>query len=123
MYLTIKNWKTDNQALLDFFVKAKDWKYIIKEYKEKRSDPQNKYLRWWVYKAIADHTGYDDKYIHAIMGMKFLVDNSGKLPYVKSTTDLTTGEFAEYIENVKNFMSEFWIIIPSAEEYNLIAND
>lgn len=116
---TVKDNKVqDSIKLREQFGMLKDWKYVIKEDKEKRTDPQNKYLRWWVYKAIADHTGYDDKYIHAIMGMQFLVDRSRKLPYVKSTTELTTAEMVEYIENIKNFMAEYGVIIPSAEEYD-----
>lgn len=57
------------------------------------------------------------------MAMKFLVDNSRKAPYVKSTTELDTKEFGEYIDKIKNFVSEFNIVIPSAEERaNLIDN-
>jgi len=49
--------------------------------------------------------------------MKFLLDNTRKLPYVKSTATLSTKEFREYIEKIKNWMAEFDIHIPSTEEY------
>ena len=97
---------------------------MIKEYKKTRSDEQNRYLWWGVYKTIADSTGDDSEYIHWVMGMKFLVDHSKKAPYIKSTAKLTTTEFSEYIENIKNFVAPFWIIIPNAEDfYNLNSGD
>jgi len=119
MYLTIKNWKLENkEEYMDWTMTAKDWRYIIMEEKTKRSTPQNRYLRWWVYKEIGKHMGEPDmEYIHWVMGMKFLQDHSKKMPYVRSTTTLSTAEFTEYIENIKNFVAEYGIIIPSSEVY------
>lgn len=115
---TVKDNKVqDSIKLREEFGMLPDWKYVIVKEKTKRTIEQNSYLRGGVYKAIADHTGYDDKYVHAIMGMQFLVDRSRKLPYIRSTTDLSTAEMVEYIENIKNFMAEYGVIIPSADEY------
>lgn len=49
--------------------------------------------------------------------MKFLQDHSKKMPYVRSTTTLSTAEFTEFIENIKNYVAEYGIIIPSSEIY------
>lgn len=59
----------------------------------------------------------DLEYIHWVMGMKFLQDHSKKMPYVRSTTTLSTAEFTEFIENIKNYVAEYGIIIPSSEIY------
>jgi len=117
--LNIQNWKIVNkESYFEYILNIKDWQYIIKEYKKTRTSDQNNYLRGWVYKTIADTMWEWKDYIHWVMWMKFLVDNSKKSPYIKSTANLTTSEFSEYIENIKNFVSQFGIIIPSAEEYN-----
>jgi hypothetical protein len=59
----------------------------------------------------------DLDYIHWIMGLEFILDRTKKKPYPRSTTSLTTAEMVEYIENIKNWVSQYGIIIPSAEEY------
>lgn len=104
------------QGFLDWMLTAWDGSYSIVKRKRARTSDQNRYLRGWVYRAIAKHTGDDEDYIHWVMAMKFLIDNTRKAPYVKSTTELDTKEFGEYIDKIKNFISEFNIIIPSAEE-------
>jgi len=50
-----------------------------------------------------------------MMGMKFLLCRDKKIPFVRSTTKLTTKEFTDYIENVKNFFAEHKIILPEAK--------
>jgi hypothetical protein len=124
MYLDIKRWKIDMEKLLEWLVTAKDWKYVIKEEKKIRTTPQNRYLRWCVYKTIADKMGETDlDYIHWIMGLEFILDRTKKKPYPRSTTSLTTAEMVEYIENIKNRVSQYWIIIPSAEEYHQLLDE
>jgi hypothetical protein len=53
------------------------------------------------------------------MKMKFLLvhGDAKRLPYCRSTAKLTTSEFCEYIESVKDFMAQWGIILPSAEEF------
>jgi len=125
MYLTIKDSKIVNQQeYIDWIVNAPDGRYIIRLEKLIRTTKQNAYLRWWVYKAICDHTGDTDDYIHWVMSMQFLVDRTKKMPFIKSTTKLSTKEFSEYVDKIKNFVSEYWVIIPTAQEYeNFISDD
>ena len=125
MYLTIKDSKIINQQeYIDWIVNAPDGRYIIRLEKLIRTTKQNAYLRWWVYKAICDHTGDTDDYIHWVMSMEFLVDRTKKMPFIKSTTKLSTKEFSEYVDKIKNFVSEYWVIIPTAQEYeNFISDD
>lgn len=121
MYLTIEKWNIKNMPmLLDRLVKAKDWEYVLKPYKKTRSNDQNKYYRAILAK-VEEETGMDKDEIHEKMRMKFLLqqsDNPKHLPYLKSTSKLTTGEFVEYIEKVKYFFAELLgMVIPSAEEW------
>lgn len=119
MYLTIKNWKLeDNWQLLDWIVKAKDWKYVISKYKKLRNEAQNKYYRAILGK-VQEETGIDKDEIHEKMKRKFLDVPAiwNQLPYSKWTSSLTTWEFVEYVESVKNFFAEvIGMVIPSAED-------
>jgi len=111
-----------NQSFLSLLLK--DWTRVIKEYKRIRTNKQNAYLWWGVYWTIAKTSWDEEDHIHEVCRMKFLKDNSRKLPFLKSTTKLTTTEFNEYVENIRNWMSEYWIIIPDPEEYeNFIKKD
>ncbi len=111
------------EKLLEWLVTAKDWNYVILEEKQKRSTEQNAYLWSGVYKTIADKMWETDlEYIHWVMGMKFLVDHSKKAPYIKSTAKLNTQQFTTYIEQIKDFVSQYWVIIPTAEEYRLLSH-
>lgn len=120
--LKIKDWKIENKEdVFNFFLSAKDWQYEIKPYKKDRSNEQNRYLRWVVYKIIADTIWEDVDYVHWVMGMKFLIDNTKKSPYIKSTAKLNTSEFVKYVEDIKDFVSSFNIIIPEPD--NFITNN
>lgn len=115
MIITIINWKVLNKEdFFEFYSNIKDWQYEIKPYKKDRTNEQNRYLWWVVYKVIADYNWDDVDYIHWIMWMKFLLDKTKKMPYIKSTAKLNKTEFTEYIENIKNFVAPFGIIIPEA---------
>lgn len=107
------------QAMLDRLVTAKDWEYIIKERKNTRSDKQNRYYRWLI-DLVSKETGIDKDEIHEKMRMKFLYippKNEKQLPYCKSTSKLTTADFTEYIENMRNFFAELlWMNLPNADE-------
>lgn len=107
----IVSWK---QQLFNLLLQ--DGKWEVKKYIRIRTLSQN--AMYWTYiEIIADDTWNDKDYIHESLKMKFLLDRSRKLPFVRSTTSLTTTEFVKYIENIKNFMSEFGLILPSVEEF------
>jgi hypothetical protein len=116
---TIKDWEfiSKEKAEQLFELIAKDWKYEIKKVTKKRTIPQNAYYRKLI-EIIAKDVWDEKDYIHESLRMKFLLDRSRKLPFVKSTTSLNTAEMTDYIENIKNFVSTFWLILPSAEDFN-----
>lgn len=107
----------DYESFKQGIIALKDWEYEIISVEEKRSEKANRYLWGWVYTPIAEWTWYDKDKVHAIMSFKFLRDHTGKSEYVKSTSMLSPKEFAEYVDNIRNFVAPFWVYIPSSEEY------
>lgn len=99
---------------------------MIKERKNTRSDKQNAYY-WALIDLVSKETGIDKDEIHEKMRMKFLIqqsDNPKHLPYVKSTSKLTTAEFTTYIEDMRNFFAELLgMVLPSAEEFENFINN
>ena len=99
----------------------KDWVYeICRVDWDKRTNDQNKYLRGAVYPAIYEWLkwAYTIDEIHSIMSYQFLsrVSKWGS-PYILSTSRLTTAEFSKYVEQIKDFVAQYDVIIPTAEEY------
>ena len=118
MIITKKNWVIDVEKVLSWLKDLSDWTYEIVKFKKDRTSQQNRYLRWVVYKTIADFTGYDTNYIHQQLGQLFLVDyETYKNPYIKSTAELTTQEFGEYVDKIILRAGEYGLKIPSPEEY------
>ncbi len=119
MIINILNWVIQNNIEFYNFITSSNWYFKVKPYKKDRTNEQNRYLRWVVYKTIVDSIWGDVDYIHWVMWMKFLVDKTKKMPYIKSTTKLNTTEFTQYVENIKKFVSKFGIIIPKPDNFNL----
>jgi hypothetical protein len=118
MIITKKDWVIDVEKVLSWLKDLSDWTYEIVKFKKDRTSQQNRYLRWVVYKTIADFTGYDTNYIHQQLGQLFLVDyETYKNPYIKSTAELTTQEFGEYVDKIILRAGEYGLKIPSPEEY------
>jgi len=78
-----------------------EYRLTLKKKKKFRSNQQNKYLWAVPYKIISDETGYSADEVHAFLASKFLIDRSGVIETVRSTTDLSTVEFEEYTENIR----------------------
>ena len=118
MIVTKKDWVIDVEKVLSWLKDLSDWTYEIVKFKKDRTSQQNRYLRWVVYKTIADFTGYDTNYIHQQLGQLFLVDyETYKNPYIKSTAELTTQEFGEYVDKIILRAGEYGLRIPSPEDY------
>jgi len=60
--------------------------------------------------------GEDVDYVHGVMGYKFLLDQTKKAPYVRSTASLNTAEFTDYIEKIRNFVAQR-VYVPTPEEW------
>lgn len=94
---------------LDYFKKlsGKRIELTLKEEKSQRSLNQNSYYWGVVLKVLSEHTGYDPDDIHEICRYMFLKSfktvGSKELEYVKSTADLNTAEFEEYLEKIRRW--------------------
>ena len=103
---SIKEWVIEISSKLD-----KDKEYIleIKENKNKRSNPQNRYLWGVVYPIIGNKLGYDTETIHEVFKQKFgeKVTLRNNITIPKSTTKYSTSEFEQYINNICIFASEY----------------
>lgn len=95
---------------------------IIHRKKKHRSVQQNRYY-WMAVTMLSDHTGFTKDEMAAILKQKFLKttkvneDSGAVYEYVKSTTELTTTEFMDYVADIQRFASEeFDIFIPDPGE-------
>jgi len=95
---------------------GKEVQFSIKRKSKKRTESQNAYY-WACMNVIAEDTGNDPEILHNTFKAKFLVDHSGKFPVVRSTTELGTIEFGDYIEKIRVFVADFGIELQSPEDY------
>lgn len=90
----------------------------------RRSDKQNRYYWPCFVQPLADFLkqqdhGITDDYAHEILKHKFLrrevkdVNTGEVMTFTASTTELTTAEFNEYLENCAQWLAEmFGIVVP-----------
>jgi len=92
---------------------------ILRKRRKNRTKAQNSYLWGVVYAIIAEHTGYDSiDEVHEAMKRMFLnVHRDGLPDTVRSSSDLSTAEFSEYVEGIKRWASSFLgLYIPDSTE-------
>ena len=82
-----------------------------------RTIPENRYYRGVVVPYFAEFTGYDPEEAHMALRQRFLstVDEHG-LMKIRSTTDLTTVEFEEYMTRCRRLGDELGFYIPLPNE-------
>lgn len=92
----------------------------IERRKRGRTNAQNAYYWAVVLPEVAPHTGHSIEDLHEVFKAKFL---SGKqtwrgteLRIIRSTTDLTSDEFAEYLSKVILEANELGIQVPQADK-------
>ena len=102
----------------------KSWVIEIKEYRKKRSLDQNAYIHAVPLKIIAEHTGYtiDDIKTYTcgeFMGWKKVEIMGVEVDRpIKTTSQMTTKEMTDYIENLQWFgSSTLNLRIPSPNEW------
>jgi hypothetical protein len=136
-YFTKIHWELSWFWLSDYLKNCKDWFYeiTIKKKHKERSLEQNAYMWWIVYDIISKELWYEIDEVHEVMKEKFLMkkisvktDKRVKFRRIRSTSDLTTVEFEEYMEKIRSFFLYrnesdkkkwiFWIYIPKPNETN-----
>lgn len=95
---------------------------VIHKKKKHRSVQQNRYY-WLVCTMISEYTGFSKEEIHAILKSRFLKvekvnEVSGVIyDYIKSTTELSTVEYEQYMDSVRQFAAEeFGMNVPMPNE-------
>lgn len=93
---------------------------VVERVKKSRSNAQNAYYWGVVLPEIATHTGHAAEELHEIFKAKYLKKRrlwrGGEITTVKSTTELSTGEFAEYLSNVILEANELGVEVPPADK-------
>lgn len=93
-------WDKVLEDILEIYGEEKKIRIDIKQYRKNRTNQQNKLLRWQIYKTISEDTGHTPEEIHRYFKGKFLLDRSRKIPCPRSTTDLNTKEFGQYVDKI-----------------------
>jgi hypothetical protein len=93
----------------------------VRKYHKTRSNNQNRYAHGVVFKLIADTTGYSTEEVKDMMRWQFLREEHEFLPpRCRSTTELTTIEFEEFMTNIRQWAAEFLNVqIPLPNEVEL----
>lgn len=92
---------------------------IVERVKNSRSQRQNNWY-WHVLTIISRDQGNTPEELHDIFSSLFLktkrVWRAGNVTTLKSTTQLTKGEFVEYMENIRAEVAELGIEIPDPDQ-------
>lgn len=98
-------------------LEEKEVEVVVRKKKKHRSGEQNSYYWGVVIDIISGATGFTPQEAHDAVRYKFLTDMTGELPRVKSTTELSTVEFMEYIAEIQRFGAEYLdVYIPDPNE-------
>lgn len=116
--------KESKQKLFEYLKTLNSvYKIEIKKDKNKRSYSQNRYYHGIVVKLIAEDTGHFPDEMHEILKTMFLqydaiIEKTGVVVRIaKSTTELNTAEFEEYLEKCRIFaLTDLGIRIPLPNE-------
>jgi hypothetical protein len=121
-----------NRELLSDVIKSLEGKDIIitiEKRRKKRSNPQNAYyfglviplMKQGFYNSLGEHVGTDE--IHTFLKNRFLFkeivneNNAEIIKMPQSTTELSTIQFEEYLDKIREFGLEFLgITIPLPNE-------
>lgn len=94
---------------------------IVRTISKDRSDRQNRYYWGAVLPIISSDTGFTKEELHQIFRNKFLrygkTYKGRNYNFSRSTTDLTTIEFEEYLDKIRIFSAaELGIVVPLPNE-------
>lgn len=116
----IENGRVINSDLQKYIKSRKNWHYIIDvRTGRERTLLQNSYY-WSLVQILADDKGYTPDQMHEELRILFLskpveVTGLGVVLVAKSTTVLTTKEFTDYIEMIRQRAAMDGIILPDPQ--------
>lgn len=115
-YKTVKDQKVQIDETLSF-QEGERVQVKIERIYSPRSNEQNRYYWGVLLKIFSEETGYTQQELHEALKYEFLKKDMGRLTGAKSTKELNTKEFNDYISTVRNFASrDFGCYIPSPGE-------
>lgn len=85
-----------------------------------RSINQNRYYFGIPLKLISQHTGYTVDELHEILKFKFLKEHTDLGERIKSTTELSTVEFEQYLSDIRKWARVelgCYVPLPNEVEY------
>ena len=93
---------------------------IVRKWKKRRTGNQNKYYWGVIIPILCESSGYSNEEMHEALKWKFLRNMAReKLPTVKSTAELSTIEFKNYIDEITIWSAQEGIIIPDPKQIDL----
>ena len=119
---TVKQGKLSFNNLQQFtdYLKSlgeKSVEIIVRKIIRIRSNNQNRYYWGVVVPLLVNATGYTTEEMHEALKMLFLKDLTRKIPTLRSTADLTTTEFEDYLGKVRMWAAqELSCVIPDPNE-------
>ena len=119
---TVKQGKLSFNNLWQFtgYLKSlgeKNVEIIVRKIIKIRSNNQNRYYWGVVVPLLVNTTGYSTEEMHEALKMLFLKDLTRKIPTLRSTADLTTMEFEDYLGKVRMWAAqELSCVIPEPNE-------
>lgn len=90
-----------------FQLEGKKIQLTLNRRTKKRSLKQNSYYWGAIVPMIAEEVGMLEEEVHDALRLMFLKDRTGKLETIRSTTQLTTGQFVEYLFDIQVWASSF----------------
>ena len=110
-------------AVITKHLEGKEIELTLRAKSKRRSLNQNAYYWGVVVAAIAEAMGCErPEEAHDALRLHFLMNNSGPLPTVKSTTELTTVEFEEYMRQCRQLGAQmFGLYIEEPNEVEMKA--
>lgn len=124
-YITVQDWSIRaSPSIKDIIQWLWEWNYVLSIDKEKkiRSPLQNRYY-WGVFLPHLTETGYTVEELHELFKKMFLskqkrLSKFGRrgIQVTRSTTELSTVEFEEYIDKIRAFALDYGYVMPYPNE-------
>jgi hypothetical protein len=104
----------DDRAGFDAWLKTRKngrYDFTVKEHRDKRTSPQNRYYRGVVLPIFAESQGWDKEDLHYELRKHFLAGDDHTRP-PRHTADLNTAEMSRFVDDVRRLAASYGVSIP-----------